>query len=280
MPDGFLADGLADGLDAKLMGGELISATGWHVVNTRPTERADALNIALQQAGYQLTALPLLELVAEPLDAVQQPLAAIDQANVVVVVSPTAAQIGLDYLARLGIEASTLACRWVAVGQATAQILIQAGLQASIPDIETSEGILALSLFNQADLALQVMFWRGHGGRQFMLQQLQNQQHHIISVNLYQRQLPAAATQIYQQLLQHPPQVLIVSSGVSWQHWLSLRQEFGAIELSYVLVLGQRIFQKICKDINCMNHLPQVIALDSLQPDYILEVLHGLSANS
>lgn len=254
----------------------LISPAGLHVVNTRPSERADALNGALQQAGYPLTALPLLELVAEPWDRVQQPLATIDQADVVVVVSPTAAQLGLDYLARLGLDASTLACRWVAVGQATAQLLMQAGLQASIPDIETSEGMLALQLFSHTDSPLQVMFWRGHGGRHFMLQQLENQQHHIVSVNLYQRQLPSSATQIYQQLLQNPPQILIVSSGVSWQNWLHLAQQFGRIELKYVLVLGQRIYQKILIDINSLSNPPQVIALDSLQPDYILEVLQQL----
>jgi hypothetical protein len=67
-----------------------------------------------------------------------------------------------------------------------------------------------------------------------------------------------------------------VSSGVSWQNWLHLAQQFGGIELKYVLVLGQRIYQKILIDINSLSNPPQVIALDSLQPDYILEVLQQL----
>lgn len=256
----------------------LVSPAGLHVVNSRPVERADALNLALQQAGYEVTALALLELVAVPWDELlQQQLAAIDQVDVVVVVSPTAARLGLDYLARLGIEASTLACRWVAVGQATAQLLQQAGLQASIPELETSEGMLALQLFSQTQTPLQVMFWRGHGGRQFMLQQLENQQHQTCSVNLYQRQLPVQAAQVYQQLLHNPPQVLIVSSGVSWQNWLNLAQQFGVIELTYVLVLGQRIYQQILSDVSGMRYPPRVIALDGLQPDYIIEVLRQVS---
>jgi len=66
-----------------------------HVLNTRPAERADGLNQALQQAGYRVSQLPLLELVAEPFEAIQPQLSEIWQVAVVVVVSPAAAQLGL-----------------------------------------------------------------------------------------------------------------------------------------------------------------------------------------
>jgi uroporphyrinogen-III synthase len=272
-----------------------------HVLNTRPTERADGLNQALQQAGYRVSALPLLELVAEPLDTIQQPLAEIRQVAVVVVVSPAAAQLGLDALKQLNIVPSQLTCQWVAVGQGTATVLAQAGIRPHVPALETSEGMLALELFDslqgqQPLLANTVMFWRGHGGRQFMLKHLANQ-HPIISINLYYRQLPDSSRQLYsqllsQQVLSHAPQVLLITSGVSWQNWQELGQQFGVINPAYILVLGQRVYQDISQQVSqqasqAISHelqciatdpamQPRVMLLENLNPNTILQVLNQL----
>lgn len=271
-----------------------------HVLNTRPAERADGLNQVLQQAGYRVSQLPLLELVAEPFEAIQLQLSEIWQVAVVVVVSPAAAQLGLAGLKQLAILPSQLACQWVAVGQGTAAILAQAGITAQVPSLETSEGMLALDIFQQAQhstasctitsdsaAAGPIMFWRGHGGRQFMLKQLASQQQ-VISLNLYDRQLPKSSKAQYQQLLNHPPQVLIITSGVSWQHWLELGQQFGAMTPPYILVLGQRIYQKICQQTahitvtttayanTCHANSPKVILLENLNPASILAMLDQL----
>ncbi|TEU28518.1 uroporphyrinogen-III synthase [Alkanindiges illinoisensis] len=271
-----------------------------HVLNTRPAERADGLNHALQQAGYRVSQLPLLELVAEPFEAIQPQLSKIWQVAVVVVVSPAAAQLGLAGLKQLDILPSQLACQWVAVGQGTAAILAQAGITAQVPALETSEGMLALDIFQQAQhstascnktsdsaAAGPIMFWRGHGGRQFMLKQLASQQQ-VISLNLYDRQLPKSSKAQYQQLLNHPPQVLIITSGVSWQYWLELGQQFGAMTPPYILVLGPRIYQKICQQTahmtvtttayanTCHANSPKVILLENLNPASILAMLDQL----
>ncbi|RYY79716.1 MAG: uroporphyrinogen-III synthase [Moraxellaceae bacterium] len=270
------------------------------VINTRPSERADGLNQALQQAGYSVTQLPLLELVAEPFALIQQPLSTIRQVAVVVVVSPAAAQLGLAGLQQLGILPGQLDCQWVAVGQGTAKILQQTGLTVQIPTLETSEGMLALEVFQpptQTDQSAvsglgTVMFWRGYGGRQFMLKQLASQQA-VLSVNLYRRQLPASSSLHYQHLLdqhrleQHMvdhPQVLLISSGVSWQHWLELGQQFGWIMPCYILVLGQRVYQQIHQYISqhCqamrsdLAKPPRVILLDNLEPATLLMQLEQL----
>lgn len=276
----------------------------FNVINTRPSERADGLNQALQQAGYAVTPLPLLELVAEPFALIQQPLSAIRQVAVVVVVSPATAQLGLAGLQQLGILTSQLDCQWVAVGQGTAKILQQAGLTVQIPTLETSEGMLALDVFQPLTQAHEsavkdletvlgtVMFWRGYGGRQFMLKQLASQQA-VLSVNLYRRQLPAASRLHYQHLLdQYPldqhrvdhPHALLISSGVSWQHWLELGQQFGWMMPRYILVLGQRVHQHVCDYISQklpamtadLGRQPQVILLDNLEPATLLMQLEQL----
>ena len=276
----------------------------FNVINTRPSERAEGVNQALQQAGYAVTPLPLLELVAEPFAHIQQPLSAIRQVAVVVVVSPAAAQLGLAGLQQLGILPSQLDCQWVAVGQGTAKILQQAGLTVQVPALETSEGMLALEVFQPFtqthESALKdletvlgtVMFWRGYGGRQFMLKQLASQQS-VLSVNLYHRQLPASSSQHYQDLLaQHQltqhrvdhVQVLLISSGVSWQHWVALGQQFGWMIPDYILVLGQRVYQQIGQYISQHGPArhddvakpPRVMLLDNLEPATLLMQLEQL----
>lgn len=263
-----------------------------HVLNTRPAERAAPLSQALQQAGYAVTEFPLLELVAVPFASIQSTLAEIRQAAVVVVVSPAAAQLGLEGLRQLNILPGQLACQWVAVGRGTASVLAQAGIAARIPVLETSEGMLALDVFTslQAQPASEklVMFWRGHAGRQFMLKQLASQQR-VMSVNLYERQLPGASRQRYQQLLNQPPQVLLISSGVSWQNWLQLGQQFGMIRPAYILVLGQRLAQKVRQQLHGMpvdlrasanGHVAnssKVIQLENLNPASVLAALAPLA---
>ena len=115
-----------------------------HIVNTRPADRADALTHALTQAGYTVSCLPLLELVAAPLTTtLQRQLMHIKQADIVVVVSPTAVALGLSYLQQLNIDPENLRCQWVAAGQGTAEVLLRAGIKSIIPRIETSEGTVS-----------------------------------------------------------------------------------------------------------------------------------------
>lgn len=247
-----------------------------HFVNTRPADRAAPLTTYLSQAGYQVSHLPLLELVPEPFDSkLKQQLRQIEQADIVVVVSPIAVELGLMYLAQLNIHVNQLKCQWVAVGQGTAEVLFHAGIKAVVPRLETSEGMLALDLFQHTPRLLNVMFWRGHGGRKMMIQTLQSQQHQTISINLYCRQLPKLSEQLYQALLNQQPDVLLISSGASWQNWLDLGQKYQSIMPAYILVLGERVYQMIKKSL--ANYLKtKVILLEDLQPPRILSTLQQL----
>jgi len=68
-------------------------------INTRPQDRASTLTEALVDAGYQVATLPLLELKAEPFSfELQQLYQQLEQTQVIVVVSPTAVEVGMQYL--------------------------------------------------------------------------------------------------------------------------------------------------------------------------------------
>src|SRR5690606_39725176 len=99
-------------------------------INTRPQDRAEKLSHALRMAQVPVLDLPLLELVARPWSAAlfelyQQLLAA----QVIVVVSPTAVQVGMDYLRQAEISLDELQqIQWIAGGETTAQALATDGI--------------------------------------------------------------------------------------------------------------------------------------------------------
>lgn len=257
----------------------------WQVINTRPVERAAPLTTALQQAGFDVLELPLLELAACPFDeAIQQQLGLIGQAQCVVVVSPTAAMLGLDYLKQLGIAPLDLKLQWIAVGQGTASQLKAAGIEAMIPEVETSEGMMSLDIFSHlpvthaVDHVPTIMFWRGFGGRQFMWQQLTAQGWQIIDINLYQRKLPLDSVSRYNSLQTCHPDVLLISSGQSWQYWLQLgAMGHSSIVPKVILVLGTRVYHQVISTLTATAVLhTQVVQMDDLQPSSIINVLKRL----
>src|SRR5690606_1262948 len=109
------------------------------LINTRPSDRAAGLTQQLQAAQESVLELPLLELHAMPysneLFGLYQQL---EQVQLSVVVSPTAAQIGMQDLQQAGIKLSALAqVHWVAVGKATEQASACYGIHSHVPEGET-----------------------------------------------------------------------------------------------------------------------------------------------
>ena len=94
-------------------------------INTRPQDRAESLSHALRMAHIDVLDLPLLELLAKPWSA---PLSwlyeQLSTAEVIVVVSPTAVEIGMDYLKQSTFGLDDLRhIQWIAVGEKTAETL-------------------------------------------------------------------------------------------------------------------------------------------------------------
>lgn len=94
-------------------------------INTRPDSRAAELTQALQNKGFQVESLPLLELVAQPFsESLAQLYQQLSGAQAIVVVSPTAVDVGMQYLKQSGLKLDDLKhIQWIAVGQATAHRL-------------------------------------------------------------------------------------------------------------------------------------------------------------
>lgn len=255
-------------------------------INTRPVVRAKALSQCLSQAGFAVFDLPLLVLQAQQYSLqLQQQFQQLAQVQAIVVVSPTAVDIGMQYLKQSQIDLVTLAhINWIAVGKKTADTLAKYGIQASVPELETSEGMLQLPLFTQRQDLEKIAFWRGVGGRQLMMQQCQQSGIEVINMVLYTRHCPVEAVQQFQQLRQQlqtepQPYVMCISSEASWRYWCQLcQQDMCMLQQGHYLVLGTRLYNVLQNfsqqmaigfNITQLEYIDERTVLDTLQQLHI-----------
>lgn len=213
------------------------------IINTRPTIRAQLLTTQLREAGYEVFELPLL--VLEPLIVDQQlklQYQAFQQAECVVVVSPTAAELGLKHYFNLGYSKAALRDKqWIAVGKATQHYLEKFDIPSIAPDVETSEGMLSLPIFNNRHQRT-VAFWRGIGGREFMMNQLVEQGCKIINMLLYTRHLPEQSLIDACEIKEMA--TVLMSSEESWHNWCKLAEKYPwRLSQYHYIVLGDRVSQ-------------------------------------
>ena len=246
-------------------------------INTRPEDRAVNLTQALLEVGHQVINLPLLELVAEPFSLnLRELYQQLEQVQVIVVVSPTAVDVGMQYLQQQKISLDQLKhVQWIAVGQATAQALAKFNVDSHIPEVENSEGMLDLPILNQHVHLDKVAFWRGLGGRQFMMQQLQQQGVEILNFVLYRRQCPIQSVTLFPKILKKimpsQPVMVLISSEASWNNWQQLCGQ-NNIDAQWVyLALGERLAQ-LLKNARLQTHQEiNIIQLDNLSTSEIIQ---------
>lgn len=251
-------------------------------VNTRPVERAAALTAAVRASGVKVLELPLLALEARPLTAqLKQQFKDMPEAKVIVVVSPIAVEIGMRYLKQLNISLDALAhIQWVAVGKTTADCLATYGFVSHVPKVETSEGMLTLPVLQTLEQGAKIAFWRGEGGRQFMMQHLTDLGYSIENTLLYERKCPESARIQLQNHLNlfalHPLRIVLISSEASWLNWLSLAEPYPDLILNAdYWVLGQRLADVVVQYQQQHEMPPRVHILDALKTDLLVEQLQA-----
>lgn len=256
-------------------------------INTRPQDRAAVLTETLQQAGVRVLELPLLELKAAPWSQdLAQLYSALLYAQVIVVVSPSAVHMGMAGLAQAGLKIEQLKqIHWIAVGQVTANTLADYGINSAVPEVETSEGMLSLPILEQLAAGATVAFWRGEGGRQFMMQQLIDRGIHVLNFVLYHRQCPTEAEQIIKKnrtvFESSSSYCMLVTSEASWLNWLRLMQPYPqCVADAYYLVLGERLMQLLEHYGQQSNLELKILQLNDLNALHILQQVRQVQGNT
>lgn len=256
-------------------------------INTRPTDRAQTLTQCLTQAGVAVVELPLLVLSARPFSPELQTLyQRLCDTDVIVVVSPTAVEIGMQYLQQSGLHLAQLEhIEWIAVGQTTAQALKKYQIESLVPAVETSEGMLGLSIFENRENLKKIAFWRGEGGRQFMMQHCQSRQIEVLNFVLYERHLPATTLEKYTAMLLilsdfSVPYVVCISSEASWLNWLDLNvSNLNLVQQCHYLVLGERLYQILQEHKRKAGMCFNISILDNLKASTVLQQIQQLQRN-
>ena len=232
------------------------------VINTRPLARAAALTEYLQAAGMTVVEIPMLALQSRPstdsdMLMMRQWLAG--EYKALVIISPTAAAAGLavwqsfkhhaqannNERVETNYQILQPPSPLIAVGSATAAVLSQsdidtASYQILQPTVANNEGMLAMPEIEDLQAGDKLLIWRGLGGRRLLVDTLEARGVHIDSIAWYERSMPSDAATHYQQWQQQflagdavssvaapqrPKPIVIVSSGVAFEHWTTTVKE-------------------------------------------------------
>lgn len=201
-----------------------MSLAGLRILNPRPVAMAEAWTRSLQADGAEVLALPLLDYQPLPLTAAaRQALLDLDRAVACIFVSHEAAVRGLavvaDWWPQWPLDVAVLA-----VGEATAIPLREAGLDVIVPEQASSEGLLSLPMLAAERVANQgILLFRADEGRELLRETLAQRGASVVPIGLYQRQLPVEAPVAWAALRQQGlPQIVLLSSVQIWSHWQQL----------------------------------------------------------
>ena len=191
-----------------------------HILNTRPAHQAAELTAALRAAGFTVSELPLLDIVVRELEPAQQRLLLeLDRYDGIFFISANAARLGLDAVAGFWSQ-WPWQLKTYAVGHATAELLAAEGLDVEFPDgCADSEGLLQLPALRTVE-GKRFLLMRGVGGRELLRRSLEARGAQVDVLELYRRELPAAAKQQWEGLASVPDMVLLTSPDAlrHWQH--------------------------------------------------------------
>jgi len=193
---------------------------------TRPAEDCAALAQTLSQHGFYSSCLPLLAIEPIAENAKQRTqILALDKYQAVLVVSKTAARLGLALLDRYWPQ-PPIKQSWFTPGEASGQILQDYGLKTYWPPQgDTSEAMLALPELQAAldTPHAKALILCGEGGRTLLADRLSAQGITVDTLALYRRVLPDYPGAILMQRIKEQRlNALYVSSAQGLRHLIGL----------------------------------------------------------
>jgi uroporphyrinogen-III synthase len=160
---------------------------GRTILVTRAPRQAAALAEAIRAAGGSAFEFPALDFEAVPGHALQASLAQVAAADIVIFISPNAADFGMAAIGTLPTASSVFA-----VGPGTARALAAHGVGRAItPDGQDSEALLALPQLRDVD-GKRLVIVRGVGGRALLGDTLAARGAEVHFMECYRRLRPSA----------------------------------------------------------------------------------------
>ena len=218
------------------------------VLVTRPAGQQGALVEALESAGFSTHHAPLIEVCPfdEP-DAQQRSvLLGLCDFQHVIFVSRNAIRHGMNWIDDHWPQ-HPVGIHWYTVGDSSARLLSDYGLQALTPDSEmSSEGLLRLPSLDQVD-DQRVLIIKGEGGRTLLRDTLESRGARVEELAVYRRTVPSYAPgELVERLLGCGCELVLLSSGEGLHNMVSLLDD-AALEKAHQLTLvvpGERVAEQ------------------------------------
>ena len=220
---------------------------GAHVLVTRPAHQAENLSRLIEERGGVAIRFPTLAIAAlDDSRAIQNTLANLDKYQWIVFISANAVTMHCNYLYDVKIK-SFKPARIAAIGKATAQALVLAGLPVDlVPDNGyNSEALLAMPQMQQID-GQRFLIVRGKGGREELATTLRGRGANVECLDIYRRIIPDNDNaQARLALTQNKLDVITVTSGEALQNLLIMLEKKHHQQLFKVplVVVSSRISQ-------------------------------------
>lgn len=189
---------------------------------TRPTDQANILTQAIQQAGGQTIAFPLIKIAPlQNFSAFHKVISNLQLFDWVIFISSNAVQNAMPSLLSVGIPSHL---QFAAIGPSTAQTLQSYGIQKVLMPQSRfdSESLLALSEM-QAMQSKRVLIVRGVGGRELLADTLKARGADVVFGECYQRINPQKDCKILEDAFKkHQLHAIVITSSEAMRYLLDL----------------------------------------------------------
>lgn len=253
-------------------------------INTRPQHRAKNLSNFLQNQGFSVLDLPLLELVKCKLDDNDtQKLAKINDYKHIILVSETAVDYFLQNFHQKDLQALAK-LSFIAVGQKTAEIFTQKffAFFGKNPNIitpqdfnfpENNEGMLQLPAVQTLQNSDKILIIKGKDGRELLKNTLENRQIIVDTIDFYERIFDKKSEMIFKNFIKNwqknDKKIVLISSMTAWQFWQNLLKNHQLSENDFAyIVLQNRIANTLTE-----RNIQQVFVVDDLNNQTILTTI-------
>ncbi len=208
------------------------------IISTRPKHQASAWVERIQQSGYAVAPLPVLEIVPvkdeEARNRIRAQLQKLDEYKILIFVSQNAVRFGCDWIDEywpqfpvgvsvLGVGAKTLEAlqtRFREWGVDNNAVLPQRAFNA-FQGMNSEELLASESLQNVNNE--KILIFRGCGGRTLLMDSLQERGAKVEHCELYHRTLPPESQQLCSELKINPENdVVTLFSGESLENFTAL----------------------------------------------------------
>ncbi len=203
------------------------SLKGARILVTRPAHQAENLSRLIEERGGVAVRFPTLAIVSlDDSSGIQSTLAHVDKYQWLVFVSANAVTM-YGYYSDSDKMGKSKSVRIAAIGKATAQALVLAGLPVDlVPEAGyNSEALLAMPQMQQMN-GQRCLIVRGEGGRDELAVTLRSRGANVDYLDVYKRTIPSIdSSQVNSSITQDKLDVITATSGEALQNLLIMLEE-------------------------------------------------------